>query len=263
MEKRARFGIFAAAVAGVAGVFILSYFRSVPREAVYPVERAKVSLLRRVARRASALWDAQRAVSENASLRSAAAALAMDRAEYARVEAENARLRRALGFAEAHPGRWVAAEVLSCGGAAAGSACTLRASKGSLHGVKPDACVETPDGLAGRVVSVTPHTCEVALLTDPSCKVSCTVLAERPVRAVACGCGADAPLAARHVRGGAEIPPMSKVVTSGAGGVFPPGIPVGSFYFADGEDGSHGPEREGLVVPAVDFGTLEDVFIRL
>ena len=67
-----------------------------------------------------------------------------------------------------------------------------------------------------------------------------------------------------HVRGAGEIAPRAKVCTSGLGGVFPAGIAVGTF--AGGADSPRRPglacERAGKVLPAVDYQTLEDVFIR-
>ena len=71
----------------------------------------------------------------------------------------------------------------------------------------------------------------------------------------------------RFIKPGAVIPPRAKVFTSGLGGVFPAGIEVGTFC-TDGESGSGTETGKGEVVsggvvqPAVDFTTLEDVFIR-
>jgi len=58
----------------------------------------------------------------------------------------------------------------------------------------------------------------------------------------------------------AEVPPRSPVFTSGLGGVYPKGIAVGTLMEVLQDQDS--PRREGEVLPAVDFSTLRDVFIR-
>jgi len=250
-----------------AGALAFALFKAAPVEAAYPVERAKATFMHKVMTRIRGLWRGSQAMAENVVLRREVASLAMERGEYSRVLAENARLRKALDFSESSPGRWVAAEVLSHGGGASGARRMVRLGKGSLAGVSEGAVVEVPEGLVGRVVSVTPHTCEVLLVTDPALKVSCRVEGTPPLLGVLSG-GTDDALVIRHLKAGVEIPPRSAVYTSGLGGVFPAGIAVGTFC-TDGESsedasgrGSGGLERDGKVQPAVDFSTLEDVFIR-
>ncbi len=263
-------GTLAAIAIAAAGILVLVFWRAAAVEAVYPVERAAGLFARKAGSRVAGLWRAAEANAENVRLRRELAALAMDRGEYERVLAENARLRAALDFAATKPGRWIVAEVLSSGGGAAASRDTLRVGRGSLAGVAPGAVVEAPGGLVGRVVSVTPHTSEVLLVTDPSLRVSCAVYASpdtKPVFGILSG-GSDDTLVLSHLRAEAEVPPHAKVYTSGLGGVFPAGIPVGTFCIGDeaGGDVKSSPpgalEREGKVQPAVDFSTLEDVFIR-
>ena len=148
MKANRRSTFTAIAIAAV-GVLFFAVSRSAPAELSYPFQRVKLFFTRRVAARISGLWRGSAAMAENRSLRREIDALAMDRAEYARVLAENDRLRKALDFAEAHPGRWVAAEVLSHGGGAAGVMDVIRVSKGSLAGVREGAVVETPGSSAG------------------------------------------------------------------------------------------------------------------
>lgn len=247
-----------AAAALLAVVFAV--FRSASVEAVYPVERAKLSFSRKVLTRVSGLWRGAESRAENVRLRREVASLAMLRLECERLCAENDRLRAALGYVARTRGEWLAAAVLSEGGGAAGSGRTLRVDKGSLAGVVKGAVVAAPDGLVGRVVSVTPHTCEVLLVTDSSLKVSCTVEGAPGVKGILSG-GTDDQLVLRHLNAATKVAPRSRVLTAGIGGVFPAGIPVGVLLsLRDGGDG--GPAQEGDVLPAVDFSTLEDVFIR-
>ena len=62
--------------------------------------------------------------------------------------------------------------------------------------------------------------------------------------------GDDGAIVLRHLTGAADAPPRSRVVASGAGGVFPRGVEVGVWLGG------------GLVQPSVPLSSVEDVFIR-
>jgi rod shape-determining protein MreC len=119
----------------------------------------------------------------------------------------------------------------------------------------------SPEGLVGRVNSVTPHTCEISLITDMSVKVACEIETIDPVRprGILLGGDEDA-LRLGYLRNAQEVPARSRVLTSGLGGVFPKGLTVGTLLDVRKDD--NGLACEGEVQPAVDFSTLEDVFIR-
>ena len=261
MAKAKTTGTYVAIAIAAVAVVLLVLFRSVAVEAVYPVERVERLFVRKVWTRVTGFFNGAAVRAENVGLRREVAALAMLKGDVERLEGENARLRRALDYAARQSGQWLAASVLSAGGGAAGAGDTIRVDKGSLAGIRVGAVVAVPDGLVGRVVSVTLHTSEIALITDRAVKVACEV--EAPgvgiVRGVLSGGGEDA-LLLKHLSGAAAVPPRSRVLTSGRGGVFPRGIEVGTLL-AIRED-SKGLAREGEVLPAVDYSSLEDVFIR-
>ncbi len=221
---------------------LLVFCRPVARELVYPVEKLRLAVKRR-------LVDSP----EVSRLKRDVETLGVMVGELELVRAENERLRTALGYAEAKKGEYLAAEVLSRDASAVGMRDIVRVGKGSLAGVKEGAVVVTPGGLAGKVVSTTLHTSEVALITDPGLKVSAYV--EMPggsrVHGVLAGGTAEV-LNLRYLIGrDGELPVHSRVLTSGLGGVFPGGIMIGELISGEGE-----------VRPAVDFSNLEDVFIR-
>ena len=243
------------------GAVALVCWPSASIEAVYPVENAKRAVAQGFLTRFSGLFRGAAAQAENVRLRREVAVLSLLRGEVGRLEAENARLRRTLGYVSKPSREWVAAGILSRDGGAAGTRDVLRVSKGSLAGIVRGAIVVVPEGLVGRVTAVTPHTAEVLLVTDPSFRVACKVEAGSSVRAtgIVSGGGGDR-LVLRYLRQVEDIPPRARVLTSGLGGVFPPGLEVGTLL--DIRRDPRGLVREGEVLPRVDFSTLEDVFIR-
>ena len=253
-------GSYIAIVLAAAVAAVLVCWRSAAVEAVYPVERAKRSFTQRVWSRVTGFFRGAEARAENVRLRREVAALALLRSDVERLEAENARLRSALGYVSKDPGRWLAAGVLSVGGGAAGCGDRIRVDKGSIAGVADGAVVVVPEGLVGRVTSVTPHTSEVTLVTDGSVKVACEVeTGSGELRGVLSGGGEDM-LVLRYLSGAVDAPPRARVLTSGRGGVFPRGIEVGTLLGVR-RDGA-GLAFEGEVLPSVYYSTLEDVFIR-
>ena len=245
--KSGRFGIISVSALTV-GALVLMVFRwSAASEAVYPIERA-VRFLR------GATGGA-----ENARLRREIAGLSLLRGDLDRLRLENDRLRCALGYVSRGPESWVAAEVLSANGGASAARRSIRVGKGLLDGVRDGAVVVVPEGLVGRVTAVSPHTAEVSLLADPAVKVACAVGADASGRVRGILSGGDAGgLLIRHFDHAERLRPHSTVVTSGLGGVFPPGFRVGTLLLVT--NGVHG--VEGEVLPCVDPSTLEDVFIR-
>jgi len=278
-----RIGIVAFCGAVLALVLWLFCGPDVAAEAVYPVENGASWFSRHVVRRVQALFASGSALLENDRLRAEVARLQMVCAEADRTAAENARLRGLLGLdAPDSPMRfgtnaWICAPIISRG-AAAGNPCLLRLGRGQRSGIQPGAVVAVPEGLVGRIGNVTPNTSELRLLTDPSMRIACDVELGDASGGVAHGILSGRglspiaatetsllyivpPLRVRNVARQSALPPRAKIITSGLGGVFPRGLLVGFLI-----DGAHGDEtsleQEGDVEPAVDFLSLEHVFIR-
>ncbi len=258
MKSKKTGSIFIIALAMV-GSLVVAFSRSAAVEAVTPVEKAANFFSRQIWSRFSGLWRGAEARAENIRLKREVASLAMVRTDFERVTLENTRLRAALEYVQQAPGQWLAAGVLSNQGGAVGANRVIRIDKGSLAGVQQGAVVRVPEGLVGRVQTVTPHTSEVLLISDTKLKVSCSIEGSPGVMGILSG-GTDDLLILRHVHAASPIAPRSRVLTTGAGGVFPAGIPVGTLLSCESREEDSA--REGEVLPAVDFSTLEDVFIR-
>lgn len=100
-------------------------------------------------------------------------------------------------------------------------------SAGTRDGVGVGMPVIAAPGLIGRIIETGNHAGRVLLLTDPASRVP--VVIQRTGQA-ALAVGRNGPALELSDRVGAEVPLQTGdlLVTSGDGGVFPPGIPVGS-----------------------------------
>jgi len=98
---------------------------------------------------------------------------------------------------------------------------------GSRDGVRMGQSAVDAGGLLGQVVAVTPTTSTLLLLTDPDHAVP--VLVQRNgIRLVAYGTGRSDRIELANVPISGDVRVGDRVVTSGLGGRFPPGFPVGT-----------------------------------
>ena len=98
--------------------------------------------------------------------------------------------------------------------------------KGRGAGLFRSQSVVDATGLAGQLVSVGPWSSEVMLITDPEAAVPVEIV-RSGVRTLALGTGDSAELNLPYLPATADVKPGDLIVTSGLGGVFPTGIPVG------------------------------------
>src|SRR5436190_4279640 len=99
------------------------------------------------------------------------------------------------------------------------------ANAGSEAGIKPGNPVMSENGLVGRVVGVTEGVSRVLLLTDVASRTP--VMIDRTnARAILTGDGGPNPKL-EYLRGLDPVKSGDRVLTSGDGGVFPRGLPVG------------------------------------
>jgi len=86
-------------------------------------------------------------------------------------ELENQVLRRQLGLAILSERDLLLCEVVARGDMS-GWWRTIRINKGLDDGVREGMAVTAVEGLVGRTFSVSRHTCDVVLVTDPNCKIA-------------------------------------------------------------------------------------------
>jgi len=140
---------------------------------------------------------------------------------------------------------------------------TVQIDLGSRDGMLVNLPVLTPDGLVGRISSVSLIRSEVTLLGDPNCKVAARVENEARDTGIV---GASGPFETELVVLGylsrtAHLKPGQRVVTSGEGGIFPPGIPIGQIL--DVQPLDYGSRAEARVTLAANLNALEEVWVML
>ncbi len=196
-----------------------------------------------------ALW------SENSRLRRALVERKIDESLVTEVTRENDRLRRLLDFRVRSGMDLTAAEVV--GFTTDGGVRGIIVNRGYSGGIVTGQAVVTPEGMVGRVYRVHENSAIIQLLEDPNLGV-----AAKLVKGSETGILHSAPYGRLRLQGvplSAEAAIGDSVVTSGEGGVFPPGLMIGRCVKVS-------PSPEGWLLnvdiePSVDKRRLGEVFV--
>jgi rod shape-determining protein MreC len=148
---------------------------------------------------------------------------------------------------------------------------TIRLDKGRKHGLAANMPVITPDGVVGRTTEVSDQTCDVLLISDRSFKVSVRFDQEGSFGILH---GGGVSLGGVHSTGVLCVPGLfrvdylrkdmaiqagERVMTSGLGGIFPSGLPVGRVVRMSLDE--TGLYQHGDVEPVADLGRLRSVLV--
>ena len=174
---------------------------------------------------------------------------------------ENQRLRAVLGLSARIVNSYVAGEVLHPV-VDPRRAVTLIVTAGRNHGVVEWSPVVAPQGLVGHVQTVDARSSIVLAWTHPDFRASALALDSiSGIVAPRIGDGATTMLELREVAHRAEIPEGAMVVTSGLGGIYPRGIPIGRVRALIDE--REGWSKTYLVEPAVHPAVASHVLVLL
>jgi len=171
---------------------------------------------------------------------------------------ENASLRRLLVLRDRFDLRTAPAQVI--GVSPSNFERIVFIDRGSDDGVKRDMPVIAGEGLAGRVVEVSPGTAKVLLIVDRQSAVAAR-LAGSGKTGVVEGTGGGT-VRFELFDPGTVVAVGDRVLTSGYdGGVFPPGLPLGTVV--DAPPPNSALSRVVTVQPFVDFSSLDYVLLVL
>ncbi len=186
---------------------------------------------------------------ENASLRESNDRLMRWQSLALRLQRENDELRQALKVVPDPRATYVTARI--AGEAGGPFVRTALLGAGERDGIKKGQAVLGGHGLIGRIVDVGSGSARVLLITDLNSRVPVFIEPHRE-RAVLAGDNSDTPRL-EFLAAEARIAPGDRIVTSGEGGLFPPGLPVGVV----GEIG----EGQAAVRPYAAWDSLEFVSV--
>ena len=258
-RKYARLGVV---LLGALGLLALQQVRPTDgrllSEVVSTVTAPIQTGLAQLHRGAAALWvsylDWKGLRAEIERLRSEVTALRLRQIVQDELDAENGRLRTLLDLRQRLPVRTVGAEVVAreWNGFTRG----LTLNRGRAAGLERLAPVIVTRGVVGRVTDLRQGAAVVQVLTDPASSIGGVVNRTRAqglVEGVAGG-GLRLRLPARDE----GVTPGDLVFTSGAGGLFPKGLPVGRVTKVHPATGLF---RVVDLDPVVDLATVEEVLV--
>ena len=142
----------------------------------------------------------------------------------ASLEAENARLRELLDSSARLDSRALVAEILAVDLDPYRQRFSL--NRGLIDGVYVGQALLDANGLVGQVVRVGPLSAEALLISDPDHAVPVTIN-RNGLRTIAVGTGDSSRLRLPYLTNNADVQVGDLLVSSGLGGVFPSGYPVG------------------------------------
>ncbi|MCX6998238.1 MAG: rod shape-determining protein MreC [Kiritimatiellaeota bacterium] len=241
---------------------LASRLKALTRDAVAPLQKVVADASRKAGESLNLLRGVGGLIEENRKQAEEVARLRIRVNDLQALEAENLQLREQLRFR-----RKDARDLTACGVIGrdvSGWWSTLRLDKGAQDGLQTDMAVITSDGLIGRLASVSARTSDALLISDPNCRIS--ALVERSgAFGIVSGRGPviqGLPTCRMEFIDKGRKNPVAEgdeVISSGLGGVFPHGLPIGKLEHV--QTNASGLYLEADVVLRADLGALDNVFV--
>ena len=245
-------------------ILVNTQFTDAPRDIVgrvtLPLQRVLSGVGAALRQISGSFGDLATLRSRNDELEKSVAALTVENLGLKEVEAENARLRKLLGFAQTNPsfdykggqivGRVVGSEPNSI-------IQSIVIDLGKANGIEPGMPVVTERGLVGRITDVYNNSSRVLLINDSNSSVN-TLLQNSRLRGILRGRAGQQPIM-DYLPQDNKVLVGDIVVTSGESGNFPAGVPVGQVVEVEQNDVEM--FQRAVVRTTVDFDTLETVLV--
>ncbi len=193
--------------------------------------------------------------SENRRLKEEMESFRREQSRYKELVTAHERLRSLLQFKEVIRRPVVAAQVIGLD--PTGWFKSVIIDKGKNAGLRWDMPVVNASGVVGRIVSVSNNYAKVLLIIDQNSAVDCLTQRSRDRGMVKGTSGQVCKMDYMAKSSNAVLGDM--VITSGLGGVFPKGLPVGSITGVKEGEGKLFKDID--VMPSVDFSKLEEVLV--
>ena len=198
----------------------------------------------------------ERLIAENAPLRRESLTASAELQRLAALQAENARFRALLDSKARVPDRVVVGEILAVDMDPLRHRVIL--NKGGRDGAYEGQALIDASGVVGQITRDQRDSSEAILITDPDHAVPVEIV-RNGLRTIAVGTGDLERLSLPFLTRNADIKAGDLLVTSGLGGAFPAGYPVGT---RDQVDGSSGDAfLEVAAKPAANLDRLHEVLL--
>jgi len=160
---------------------------------------------------------------ENLTLKNANIELLKWQEKAKTMETENIALRSLLNVVPANKNTYITAHIVSDVGGPYMHSALL--SGGNNNGIKKDQAVISENGLLGRVVDAGDNSARILLLSDINSRVP-VITESTHEKSILIGTNTETPSLA-YLTADNKIKVGERIITSGDGGIFPKGIPVG------------------------------------
>ncbi|MCE1246081.1 MAG: rod shape-determining protein MreC [Firmicutes bacterium] len=192
---------------------------------------------------------------ENRKLEAEIYTLKEEQETYNRTRDENENLRKLLELSKVQQGRIIAAEVIARD--PDNWFRFIKVNKGSRNQVKVNMSAITPEGIVGRVVSVSDNTARIMLIFDEKSAIPAQVVSSGAL-GVVYGEGKNTCIM-KYIENDAQVNTGDKVITSHLSRIYPPGKIIGEVTKVYGRDNIL--YKAVQIKPAVEFGRLQYVLL--
>lgn len=237
----------------------LTPVEKITKNIVSPVENGISHIVNSTSNTVGTVFSIGSIKEQNKNLNNRVAKLEAENTLLKEYEYQNLRLREMLNYKDSISGNYqtVAASVVARNPSNWFNTITI--NKGESDGIKKNMSVITSFGLVGHVINVSSHSSEVLLIVDNSSAVGGLVQITRTPGVVE-GLGDNTGnLRMNYLAKEAPVRVNQVVISSGLGGIFPKGIPIGKITKI--ETDSNGLESYAIVRPFVDFNRIEEVLV--
>jgi len=174
-------------------------------------------------------------------------------------EAEVERLRSLLDYKQAQNDQYVLEAARVIARSPNNWYKTLTIDKGTASGIDMNMPVINPNGLVGKVVSVSSNSSQIWLMTDREMAVGAILQETRETKGIVEGLGDNGQLRMINIPYYSPVSEGEKVISSGLSEIYPPGIQIG--VIKDIKKDVNGLVLSATVEPSVDFDQLEEVLV--
>lgn len=201
--------------------------RSIAQTVMYPVQRGASGAVNWIGGLFGSFGELRRAASENQQLRQQVNQMQAELRDTRERVAQADRLAQLFALTSTSQYKTIVAQVIARDPSMWFDSLTI--DKGRLAGIEVNMPVITPGGIVGRVVSTSPLSAQVMLLTDEKSGAGAVIgqLGQSNALGSIKGMGENGLLEMRYVSGMEKVQLGDSVITTGQDAIYPPGYKVG------------------------------------